>query len=564
MSTPVPATSNGASAEQPVGPITDPLAIGQIMARSGLFPDITRVSQAVVKVLAGRELGIGPFAAMSDIHIIDGTPVVGARILAALVRQSPVYDYEIVEWTNERCSIDVYRHGHKLEPTVTFTEEDARLAGLNQPTRSGKPSNHMKFPRNMKFARAMSNGVGLHCPDLTAGAAVYTPDELGVQDPDADVDPVGGREDEPVADSAFGGQEDADVVAERLRPLTEAAEECSITTDTVVELCRFYYDQADLEALSAVQVAEMADRIRYAHGVGLDDAKLGLLAARGMAMEDRAKATQAADVWLTTRGRTVESDRQPAREPTAVLEPPHALHAIVAPRARPRPSHTGGRPIFSDANPTAVPAGDSASELSVNDAWRRSRGTTRLLRPERRRHGRRRYTPRSRPARRRGNPVPNPQSSAPHPRGTRRQRPTPGHRGRLRVRVGRAASPPARTHQHCGLATDRGPPRGHPSCTMRPRHHVDECPRSQPGSPSFAIDQLPCRQRRGALRSARGSRRGSGPPAAQAQLPDPQARRLQLRRDRRATWRLVADGQPTAHARAASAATREDHGRHLS
>jgi hypothetical protein len=94
MSESLPVTANGGAAvpttEPPVGPMTDPLAVGQVMARSGLFPDITRVSQAVVKVLAGRELGIGPFAAMSDIHIIEGKPVIGARILAALVRQSPV------------------------------------------------------------------------------------------------------------------------------------------------------------------------------------------------------------------------------------------------------------------------------------------------------------------------------------------------------------------------------------------------------------------------------------------------------------------------------------------
>jgi hypothetical protein len=65
----------------------DPITLGRIIARSGLFPDITRTSQAVVKILAGRELGIGPFAAMSDIHLVDGSPVVGARIFAAVMRQ---------------------------------------------------------------------------------------------------------------------------------------------------------------------------------------------------------------------------------------------------------------------------------------------------------------------------------------------------------------------------------------------------------------------------------------------------------------------------------------------
>jgi hypothetical protein len=291
--------------------MTDPLAVGQVMARSGLFPDITRVSQAVVKVLAGRELGIGPFAAMSDIHIIEGKPVIGARILADLVRQSAVYDYEVVEWTNERCAIDFYRHGQKLEPTVTFDQEDAKRAELDKPTRAGKPSNHTKFPRNMKFARAMSNGVGLHCPDLTAGAPVYTPDELGVEDPDADVAPIGeeGEQGEPTpAQAAAGDQEDADVVAERVRALTDAAQECGVATDTVVELCRFYYDQPDLAALTRVQAAEMADRLRYARGVGIDDGRLARLAARGLAMEDRAKAAEAADVWLTTRPAAHDAD----------------------------------------------------------------------------------------------------------------------------------------------------------------------------------------------------------------------------------------------------------------
>ena len=39
-------------------------------------------------------------------------------------------------------------------------------------------------------------------------------------------------------------------------------------------LCRFYYDQADLAALTATQAAEMADRLRYAHGAGVDDGRL--------------------------------------------------------------------------------------------------------------------------------------------------------------------------------------------------------------------------------------------------------------------------------------------------
>src|SRR5574339_232881 len=52
----------------------------------------------------------------------------------------------------------------------TFTIEDAKKAGTK---------NLDKFPRNMLFARAISNGVKWFCPDVFAGP-VYTPEECDV------------------------------------------------------------------------------------------------------------------------------------------------------------------------------------------------------------------------------------------------------------------------------------------------------------------------------------------------------------------------------------------------
>jgi hypothetical protein len=91
---------------------------------------------------------------MSDIHLVDDSPVVGARILSALVRRWPVYDYRVVEWTNERCSIDFYRHGERLEPTVTFTDDDARRAGLDLPRADGTPSKHADRPSQERVSQA--------------------------------------------------------------------------------------------------------------------------------------------------------------------------------------------------------------------------------------------------------------------------------------------------------------------------------------------------------------------------------------------------------------------------
>jgi DUF1365 family protein len=41
--------------------------------KSGLFPDVKTASQAVVKILCGKELGLSPFQSMKDLYIINIT-----------------------------------------------------------------------------------------------------------------------------------------------------------------------------------------------------------------------------------------------------------------------------------------------------------------------------------------------------------------------------------------------------------------------------------------------------------------------------------------------------------
>jgi hypothetical protein len=281
-------SSPPASAPASAGHALDAVALGDVMFRSGLFPDLRSAAQAVVKILAGRELGVGPFAALSDIHIIEGKAVVGARILAALVRGSRHYDYRVVEWTNERVAVDFYRDGTKLEPTVTFDYADAQRAELTKPTRNGRPSNHTRYPRHMKFARAMSTGVGLHCPDLTAGVPVYTPGEL-------EADPVAGSA--PVAQQGEGAARELTIVE-----LLDVGSRCGYHARTVVALARFYHQHDDLRALNAKQRAHLARRLTAARARGIAEGVLVTLAVRGSTQPDRAKAIAAADAWLRGTG----------------------------------------------------------------------------------------------------------------------------------------------------------------------------------------------------------------------------------------------------------------------
>ena len=153
--------------------------IGSAMVRSGYFADSKDVNQAIVKILAGRELGLGEFASMSGIHIISGKPALGANLLASLIKNDPRYNYKVKTMTDQECSIDFFeRWDNKwdLMGNSSFTAADAKKAGTK---------NMDKFPRNMLFARAISNGAKWYAPGIFGGAPVYTPEELGA---DVDID----------------------------------------------------------------------------------------------------------------------------------------------------------------------------------------------------------------------------------------------------------------------------------------------------------------------------------------------------------------------------------------
>jgi hypothetical protein len=148
-------------------PVTDIMVMAKTFAESGMFTDAKQLGQAFVKIQAGQEIGIPPFAAMSGIHIIQGKPTIGAGLIAATVKGSGKYDYKVSEMSDKICSIDFYQ-GKEMIGNLTFTIEDAKKA---------LTKNIDKFPKNMLFARAISNGVKWYCPDVFSGP-VYVPEEM--------------------------------------------------------------------------------------------------------------------------------------------------------------------------------------------------------------------------------------------------------------------------------------------------------------------------------------------------------------------------------------------------
>lgn len=142
---------------------------------SGFFKDLRSESQAIVKILKGRELGIGPFTACDQINFINGKPSPNANLIAALIKKSGKYDYEILELSNTICSIQMYQNGQPKGKPIEFTLEDAKKAGLT------RNSTYAAYPKNMLFARCISNASRFVCPEVTTG--LYVPEDwedLGV------------------------------------------------------------------------------------------------------------------------------------------------------------------------------------------------------------------------------------------------------------------------------------------------------------------------------------------------------------------------------------------------
>jgi hypothetical protein len=148
--------------------------------KSGIFQDVKDMSVALVKIQAGQELGISPIMAMKEVYLIPskaGVKIqIGASLQAAMIKKSKKYDYRIVEHTKEICTIHFFeRRGDKWEKIgdESYTIGDARAAGLT----AGKDV-WTKHPKNMLFARAMSNGAKWHCPDVFGGAIYNESDEF--------------------------------------------------------------------------------------------------------------------------------------------------------------------------------------------------------------------------------------------------------------------------------------------------------------------------------------------------------------------------------------------------
>lgn len=164
-----------------MGGTMDTMTVAKMLAESGFFGDVRQAGQALAKILAGQELGMGPIASLMGVYFAQGKVTYSANIMAAAVKKSGHYDYDVQHLGDDGCAIEFLRRdgpGWRPMGVSEFTREDAKRGGLLD---GPNKHNWTKWPRNMFFARAMSNGCKWYTPDIFGGVTPYTPDELGAE-----------------------------------------------------------------------------------------------------------------------------------------------------------------------------------------------------------------------------------------------------------------------------------------------------------------------------------------------------------------------------------------------
>lgn len=157
-------------------PTTDDWRLMMDMASSlvptGFLPEsIKRPEQAVAIMLKGRELGVPPMYALSNIAVVKGKPTVSAEMMLALIyRDHGKRAIRVKESTNDHCTIEYRLPGWDVT-AYTFTMQDAAKAGL------ANSNTWKQYPAAMLRARCISAVARMAFPESIAG--MYVPGELG-------------------------------------------------------------------------------------------------------------------------------------------------------------------------------------------------------------------------------------------------------------------------------------------------------------------------------------------------------------------------------------------------
>ena len=87
------------------------MEIASVIAASRDFPDCRTTEKAAVRIMAGKEMNVGPIASVIGIRIQNGRVSMEAMLMAGVIKRSRDYNYSVEEHDTERCRLNFYEGG---------------------------------------------------------------------------------------------------------------------------------------------------------------------------------------------------------------------------------------------------------------------------------------------------------------------------------------------------------------------------------------------------------------------------------------------------------------------
>ena len=168
----------------------------RLFAVSGLFADIKgqnpeqSIAQAFVKISLGESMGFNPAESMTGIDLIQGRVAISANMRAARMQRAG-YEWDILQLDDKGCRLQLRYKGKVImreevdgktgevsmvPAVISFTANDASVAGL-----LGK-DNYKKNPRNMFFARAITNAQRWYAPGVLSVSILSSEEVIDLLD----------------------------------------------------------------------------------------------------------------------------------------------------------------------------------------------------------------------------------------------------------------------------------------------------------------------------------------------------------------------------------------------
>lgn len=156
--------------------IDSDIRLAKALAQSGFYKDIRDAAAGVVKLRIAREFGLG-IKGISDVHIVEGKPTLSYQAILGMVRAytGPLgtdrYSFRYTRRDEECVEIEWLINNEVVGSSKCDTDDAKRMGVLHK-------KNWERYPRQMRTARAVTEGVNAFIPEVIGGS-IYTPEELG-------------------------------------------------------------------------------------------------------------------------------------------------------------------------------------------------------------------------------------------------------------------------------------------------------------------------------------------------------------------------------------------------